>query len=102
MLNSRYSNWSKFIKTGDVKYIKVYKNYIYGIGTDEKLYRHNLNGSGKWENLNSKSQWYWQTHDFDFANDLIYGIGDDHMIYTKSVNKNSKGDWDDWIDYSTG
>ena len=71
----------KFIKDGKVRNIQISDNFIYGSGNSGKLYKRNLDGSGKWELISHDIT----NHVFTIHNSIIYTVSEGRLA-TLAVN----------------
>jgi len=79
-------DWHKIIHTGNIIGIAIKGNYLYGVGTDKKVYKHDLNGNGKWNKIIHTGN----IIDIAIEGNYLYGVGTDKNVYKHALNGSGK------------
>ena len=80
------NRWKK-ITQGSVTQISIHMGKLYGLGTNGKVYVHNIDGSGAWTDTSPDGNMIMM-----LVNHKIFGIGSDRRPYQSDISRN--GTWD--------
>lgn len=89
------TKWEK-LSNCCVTNIQGYNNYLYGTGTNGKIYRVSLNTGGKWEEF-IKNGWVSKILVID---NNIYGIGKDKALYIHPIKEDKVEEFVNYISHS--
>jgi len=78
-----WHTWQR-ITGGNVYGITNDSQYIYGIGTDNNVYAHEISGSGSWVKIAGGN-----VKHIELKNGTIYGVGTDNCVYTHQLRSGS-------------
>ena len=73
-------DWRKIV-VGNVTNVVIYRDYIYGVGTDKSVWRYSERHSQEWEKVANGS-----VTSISIKNGKIYGVGPDDAVWVCPIN----------------